>query len=75
MEHVVAATLLHQQPGDAARAIAAGLGHAAVGVADAHEGVGLPSRAGSRISISSKPTPVRRSAMARTAVTGRATGR
>ena len=40
--HMAAAVLLHQQIGDAARGIAAGLDLPAVGIADAHEGIGEP---------------------------------
>ena len=39
------AALAHQQPADAARGVAAGLDLAAVGVVDAHEGVGAGIRA------------------------------
>ena len=38
-DHAVAPALIHQIPGDAARPVAAGLGEAAVGVADVHAGV------------------------------------
>ena len=39
-DHMIAPGLIHQKQGDAARAVAAGFGHAAVGVADFHTGVG-----------------------------------
>ena len=53
------AALVHQQPRDAAGGVAAGAGLAAVGIADAHEGVGEPSAA-LRCTISwSQPMPRR----------------
>ena len=71
----VLAGLLADQPGDAARAVAAGLGLAAVGIEDAHRSIGAAeSRAGS-ITISwSQPMPVWRSASARAAAASTASG-
>ena len=54
-----------QQRGDAAGGVAAGAGLAAVGVADAHEQVGVgPAGGGCSVMSWSQPIPVRRSASA-----------
>ena len=41
-DDMVAARFLHQQIGDAAQPVAAGLHHPAIGIANPHEGIGQP---------------------------------